>query len=210
MAIDFSELQDIDISDLSTWPQWFKVAMTFVVFFALIYAGYHFIVSAQLKELRQLEQQEKSLRQVFLDRKAKAINLPLYRQQLEEIERNFAIMVDQLPDKTEVPQLLIDITQAGLSRGLEFLRFKPNNTREGDFYETLPINLTVRGTYHQMGNFVSDLAALPRIVTMGNVIINGEPSGILNVRAVIRTYRYQDEFEIRGGDSDARVRKVRD
>ena len=210
MAINLSDLQDIDFTDIGTWPQWFKVAMTFVVFCGLVFAGYNFVVSDQIDELKKLQRQESQLRKVFLDRKAKAINLPLYREQLDEIERNFEIMLGQLPDKTEVPQLLIDITQAGLSRGLEFLRFEPKPTREGDFYVTLPINLTVRGGYHQLGGFVSDLAALPRIVSMGNISMEGKPSGILDVRAVIMTYRYQDEF----GDADSkekreRVRKVR-
>ena len=211
MAIDFSELQDVDLTDLTTWPEWFKVAMTFVVFLALLYGGYHFLIGEQLRELNKLQVQEETLKKTFLDRKAKAINLPLYREQMIEIQRDFMVLIDQLPDKSEVPELLVDITQAGLSRGLEFLRFKPEATRDGDFYVTLPISLSVKGSFHQLGLFISDLATLPRIVTLGNLTVNGEPSGILNVSAEIKTYRYQDEFnDLKDTSENKRVRKVRE
>lgn len=210
MAIDLSELQDIDIADLSTWPQWFKGFMVLLVFGGILYAGYHFLVSVQIEELDQLEREEGNLRKVFLDRKGKAINLPVYREQLAQMEESFGILVNQLPDKTEVPQLLIDITQAGLARGLDFSLFKPQRERVGDFYATLPIDLRVSGTYHQFGQFVSDLSALPRIVTVGNLGMSGRPDGQLNVSAVIMTYRYLDETEAAPTRNDQPVRTVRD
>ncbi len=210
MAINLSDLQDIDIADLSTWPQWFKSFAVLLVFGGILYAGYHFLVSVQLEELDRLEREEGNLRNVFLDRKGKAINLPVYREQLAEMEESFGILVNQLPDKTEVPQLLIDITQAGLARGLDFSLFKPQRERVGDFYATLPIDLRVSGTYHQFGQFVSDLSALPRIVTVGNLGMNGEPDGDLRVTAEIKTYRYLDENEATPTRNNQPVRTVRD
>ena len=109
MAISLSDLQDIDVADLSTWPQWFKAFAVAVVFAGILYAGYHFLIDTQIKELARLEAEEQNLRTTFLDRKAKAINLPVYREQMAQMEETFGVLVDQLPDKTEVPQLLIDM-----------------------------------------------------------------------------------------------------
>lgn len=209
MAISLSDLQDIDIADLSTWPQWFKVFGVLAVFAGILYAGYHFVVSTQIGELETLQREEQNLRTVFLDRKGKAINLPVYREQMERMEQTFGILVDQLPDRTEVPQLLVDITQAGLARGLEFSLFKPQREQVGDFYAILPIDLEVRGTYHEFGQFVSDIAALPRIVTLGNLNMQGQPNGNLAVSAVIKTYRYLDEDEASPAADDEPVRTTR-
>lgn len=209
MAISLSDLQDIDIADLSTWPQWFKTVAVFVVFGGILYAGYHYVISTQIEELDRLEREEQNLRKTFLDRKGKAINLPVYREQMEKMQETFGVLVDQLPDKTEVPQLLIDVTQAGLARGLEFRLFKPQNEQVGDFYATLPIDLQVRGTYHQFGQFVSDLSALPRIVTLGNLSVQGQPNGSLGVSAVVKTYRYLDEDEAGPTKGSETVRTVR-
>ncbi|KAA3625862.1 MAG: pilus assembly protein PilO [Proteobacteria bacterium] len=207
--MNLSDLQDIDIADLSTWPQWFKVVAVVAVFAGIIYSGHHFVISTQLVELERLEREEGNLRKVFLDRKGKAINLPAYREQMAKMEETFGVLVDQLPDKTEVPQLLIDITQAGLARGLEFSLFKPQNEQVGDFYATLPIDLRVRGNYHQFGQFVSDLSALPRIVTLGNLSVEGQGNGSLNVGAVVKTYRYLDEEEATPTKATKTVRTVR-
>ncbi|GJL82402.1 MAG: type 4 fimbrial biogenesis protein PilO [marine bacterium B5-7] len=209
MAIDLSELRDIDIADIGSWPQWLKTIAVFAVFCGIVYAGYHFIVREQVEDLTRLETEEKNLRNVFLDRKAKAINLPVYREQMVEMEEMFGIMVDQLPDETEVPQLLDDITQAGLARGLELSRFKPLREQLGDFYSTLPFDLQVGGSYHQFGQFISDLAGLPRIVTMGNITMVGSPDGTLKVNAVVKTYRYLDDDEAGAAGDDAPVRTVR-
>src|SRR5690606_8953413 len=190
MAFNLSELQDIDIGDLDTWPQWFKTFCVILVFGGILYAGYHFLISVQLDELDRLEREEANLRNTFLDRKGKAINLPVYREQLAEMAEAFGVMVNQLPDSTEVPQLLIDLAQAGLARGLAFSLRSPQREQNGDSDATLPIDLVVRGGYHQSGPFASDLAALPRIVTVGNLTIQGQPNGQLNVNAVVKPYRY--------------------
>jgi type IV pilus assembly protein PilO len=210
MAFSLSDLQDIDIADLSTWPQWFKTIAVAAVFGGILYAGYHFLIKTQISELDRLEVEEQNLRKTFLDRKAKAINLPVYREQMAQMEETFGVLVDQLPDKTEVPQLLIDITQAGLARGLEFSLFKPQREQVGDFYATLPIDLVVQGNFHQFGLFISDLSALPRIVTLGNLGIQGQPTGELNVTAVVKTYRYLDEEETAPTAGEPPVRTVRE
>ncbi len=209
MAINLSDLQEMDVADLSTWPQWFKAFVVMLVFGGILWAGYKFLVSTQIDELERLEREETNLRATFLDRKGKAINLPVYREQLTIMEESFGVLVDQLPDRTEVPQLLIDITQAGLARGLEFSLFKPQREQVGDFYATLPIDLSVRGTYHQFSQFVSDLAALPRIVTLGNLSMSGQPNGQLSVSAVVKTYRYLDEPDAAASRNGKPVRTVR-
>ena len=191
MAI--ADLRDIDINDIPSWPTWVKIAAVLTISVGILFAGYWFIVSDQIKDLEAAKKQEQKLRQTFLEKKALAINLEAYRQQIEEIKETFGVMLRQLPDKTEVPELLIDITQAGLGRGLQFELFKPRNRRIAEFYAELPIDVKVSGTYHQLGNFVSDLAALPRIVTIGDISLKPEGSGRLVMSAVTKTYHYLDE-----------------
>ena len=195
MAI--SDLRDIDINDIPSWPTWIKISATALIGIGILFAGYWFIVADQIAVLENAKKEEQKLRQTFLEKKALAINLEAYRQQIEEIKETFGVMLKQLPDKTEVPELLIDITQAGLGRGLQFELFKPQNRRIADFYAELPINISVSGTYHQLGNFVSDVAALPRIVTIGDIILKPlEKSDRLVMTAVTKTYHYLDEETI--------------
>ncbi len=191
------DLRDVDLNDISSWPLWLKISGTLLLCVAILFAGYWFIVKGQIEQLEKAEQREQQLRRTFLDKKALAINLEAYRQQLKEIEENFGVMLKQLPNKTEVPELLIDITQAGLGRGLQFVLFKPDRRRVADFYAELPINLTVNGTYHQLGEFVSDLAALPRIVTIGDITLAPiKDSDLLSMSAITKTYHYLDEEQI--------------
>ena len=195
MAI--SDLRDIDINDIPSWPTWIKISATALIGIAILFAGYWFIIADQIAALEKAQKEEQKLRQTFMEKKALAINLEAYRQQIEEIKETFGVMLKQLPDKTEVPELLIDITQAGLGRGLQFELFKPQNRRIADFYAELPINVSVSGTYHQLGNFVSDVAALPRIVTIGDIVLKPlEKSDRLVMTAVTKTYHYLDEETI--------------
>jgi type IV pilus assembly protein PilO len=188
-----SDLRDIDINDIPSWPTWVKMSATVILAGAILFAGYYFIVQHQIDDHDRAKNEEMRLRTQFADKKALAINLEAYRAQLEEIKDTFGIMLQQLPDKTQVPELLIDITQAGLGRGLLFEVFKPQNRRVADFYAELPINVQVVGTYHELGNFISDLAALPRIVTIGNLVIKPAGGGKLRMTAVTKTYHYLDE-----------------
>jgi type IV pilus assembly protein PilO len=209
MAINLSDLQDVDIADLSTWPDWFKGFMVSFIFLGLLYVGYHFIVSGQLDDIDKLKRQESELKVTFLDRKAEAINLQAYRDQMQQMQTSFGVLVDQLPDKNEVPQLLIDITQAGLSQGLKFRTFKPKGEQADGFYATLPIDLEVQGDYHQFGVFVSELAALPRIVTIGNLTLIGSEDGELSVKALVKTYRYLEDEELSSVKPNKKTRTIR-
>ena len=194
MAI--ADLRDIDFNDIPSWPIWIKIAATLLISVGILFAGYWFIVSDQIKTLESVKKEEQKLRTTYLEKKALAINLEAYRQQIEEIKETFGVMLRQLPDKTEVPELLIDITQAGLGRGLQFELFKPQNRRLAEFYAELPIDVKVSGSYHQLGNFVSDLAALPRIVTIGDIKLQPGESNRLIMSAVTKTYHYLDEETI--------------
>src|SRR3990172_4457565 len=129
-----------------------------------------------------------------MKKKALAINLPAYKEQMEEMEQTFGSLLRQLPNTTEVPDLLVDITQAGLGRGLEFNLFRPEKEQPRDFYAEMPISVEVRGTYHELAQFISDVAALPRIVTFGDITISSSgKDSKLTMSAKPRTYRYLDE-----------------
>ena len=194
--MDLSELQDIDIADFSTWPHWFRWIIIFLLGVAILYGGYHFFIEPEQQTLAKMERQEKQLRESFLIKKEQVVNLPAYREQMVEIQDRFGVVLKQLPNKTEVPALLIDISQAGLSRGLVFNQFKPSNPKTEEFYITLPISVKVSGTYHQLAEFISDLAALPRIVTVGDMVISGggkKNSTELSMTAQVFTYQYLEE-----------------
>src|SRR5205085_6725136 len=142
------------------------------------------------------QQEEGKLREAYTTKKAKAINYDLYRQQLAEIEQAFGALLKQLPNKAEMDALLTDINQAGLGRGLQFELFKPAaQERVADFYAELPISIRITGNYHDMGAFASDIAQLPRIVTLNDVSITND-KGVLAMDAVAKTYRYLDEDEV--------------
>ncbi|MGB5708098.1 MAG: type 4a pilus biogenesis protein PilO [Arenicellales bacterium] len=193
--MQLSDLQDVDIADFSTWPHWFRWVIIFLVGAALLYSGYHFLIEPEQQALAKMERTEKQLRESFLIKKEQVVNLPAYREQMVEIQDRFGVVLKQLPNKTEVPALLIDISQAGLSRGLVFNQFKPGNPRTEEFYVTLPISVKVSGTYHQLAEFISDLAALPRIVTVGDMVIQGgkNKSTALSMTAQVFTYQYLEE-----------------
>jgi type IV pilus assembly protein PilO len=163
---------------------------------AILFAGYYYIIKDQIEELERFERKELSLKKTYLDKKELAINLPAYRAQMVEIKEKFGFLLQQLPNKTEVPELLIDITQAGLGEGLKFNLFDPGGRRVRDFYAELPIKINVSGSFHQFGMFISEVAALSRIVTVNNLTIKGTKGKGLTMSAVAKTYNYLDEDEI--------------
>ena len=189
-----AELQNLDFSDVSGWPLAAKAAAVIAICIAVLAAGFWFDTKNQLAELDKLVAQEPELKKTFETKQHKAANLDEYKAQLEEMERSFGAMLRQLPGKTEVAELLVDISQAGLANGLQFELFKPQNEKPAEFYAELPITIRVTGTYHEFGNFVSDVAALPRIVTLHDFSIT--PSGdklVMDVTA--KTYRYLESDE---------------
>lgn len=195
MTLD--DLQNIDLNNISSWPLPIKIGGIALVGILIIVAGFWFIIRGELDDLAQRQDQEISLKETYSTKAGLAINLTAYKTQMEEMRQTFGSLLRQLPDTTEVPDLLIDITQAGLGQGLEFVLFKPEKERPKEFYAELPISIKVSGSYHELANFVSDVAALPRIVTFGDIIIEGDKkSSKLLMAAKAKTYRYLDELEI--------------
>jgi type IV pilus assembly protein PilO len=196
------ELRSLDTSDPGRWPLPIRVGAVALVFGAAVAFGiWMFVIQQELPFLRDAERQEIDLRAQFEDRQRKAANFDAYRLQLAEIERDFGAMLRQLPGKTEVPSLLVDISQTGLGAGLEEQTFTPTGEIQKDFYAELPIRLRYTGSYHELGNFVSGIAALPRIVTLHDISI--KPVNVTNpdeltLDVTAKTYRYLDE-EATGG-----------
>ena len=202
----FEELQSLDPRDPGRWPLPVRagaVVFAFVLLSAILF--YFLVWSNQSPELQQRQDEEQKLRQEFHEKHAKAVNLELYKQQLKDIERSFGALLRQLPGKTEVPNLLVDISQTGLSAGLEEKLFEPQPEVKKDFYAELPIKIRLTGSYHQFGQFVSGIAALPRIVTLHDIDIqsaNKDAYDQLSLELTAKTYRYLDEDEIAAGESD--------
>ncbi len=193
-----SDLNNLDINNIGGWPLPIKLVVVLLLVAAIGGAGYYFDTQHMIAELKKTEAQETQLRQTFEAKWKKVANLDAFRAQLEEMNKSFGAMLRQLPDKTEVADLLVDISQTGLANGLEFQLFKPGGEGRRGFYAELPIQLQVTGTYHQFGAFVSGIAALPRIVTIHDVEIkptSGGASGekMLSMSAVAKTYRYLEE-----------------
>lgn len=194
MTLD--DLKNIDINDIAGWPTPIKVVGIALIAVLLLGLGYYFLIADELVTYENEQKKELTLKETYLSKKALAINLPAYKQQMEEMQQTFGTLLRQLPNKTEVPNLLVDITQAGLGRGLNFVLFKPEKEKPLEFYAELPINIKVTGSYHQLALFVSDLAALPRIVTVGNIEISADKKSGLLMSAVARTFRYLEPEEI--------------
>jgi len=191
------DLNTINWNDSGSWPMPLKVVAIAAAFMALLAGGYYFDTQAQLDELAAIEAKEQELKDDFVRKQNKAVNLPLYKQQMEEMEKSFGAMLRQLPSRTQVAELLADVSQTGLANGLEFQLFKPKDEVPAEFYAELPIQIRVTGGYHEFGEFVSDVAALPRIVTVQDIAIRpaGDKGSELVMEAVAKTYRYLDESE---------------
>lgn len=191
------ELRSLDTNDPGRWPLPFRIGAVALVFAGVVAAGiWYFVVQEEMPKLERAQRDERDLRTQFEDRQRKAANFDAYRAQLAEIERDFGAMLRQLPGKTEVPSLLVDISQTGVGAGLEERLFQPTGEIQKDFYAELPIRLRYTGSYHELGNFVSGIAALPRIVTLHDISIrpvseNSYDELTLDVTA--KTYRYLDE-----------------
>jgi type IV pilus assembly protein PilO len=191
MTLD--DLKNIDINNLGSWPVPIKIGGILVVCAIVLFAGFWFLIQGELEQYSEAQLKEEGLRETYMNKKALAINLPAYKEQMEEMEQTFGSLLRQLPNTTEVPDLLVDITQAGLGRGLEFALFRPEKELPKDFYAVMPISVEVRGTYHELAQFVSDVAALPRIVTFGDISISAGKDNKLTMSAKAKTYRYMEE-----------------
>jgi type IV pilus assembly protein PilO len=206
------ELRSLDPRDPGRWPFVIRVgavALAFVLVTGLLI--YYFVWSEQRPELQQREAEEQTLRNEFKNKHAKAVNLEVYKQQLKDIERSFGALLRQLPGKTEVPSLLIDISQTGLAAGLQEKLFQPEAEVKKDFYAEKPIKIRLTGSYHQFGEFVSGIAALPRIVTLDDIAIkpdNKDAYDALSMDLTAKTYRYLDEDEIAAGEAEKKKGNV--
>jgi type IV pilus assembly protein PilO len=167
------ELRSLDSNDPGRWPLPFRVAAVVLVLIAVTALGiWQFVYKTQIPELERAEQQERELFNSFRDKQQLAANFEAYSNQLAEIERDFGMMLRQLPGRTEVESLLVDISQTALGAGLEEKTFTPQGEVPRDFYAELPITLRYTGSYHEIGEFVSNVARLPRIVTLHNIRIS--------------------------------------
>lgn len=193
--MDLSSITELDFNESGEWPTPIKIVAAILICLLVWAGGYYFILKDKQAELTKLEQKELELKQIFEIKQAKAVNLEAYKEQLAEMRVMFSSMLEQLPKKSEVPDLLVDITRTGLINGLEFELFKPEGERPVDFYAELPIQMTVTGTYHQFGEFVSGVAALPRIVTLHDISMGpmNQATGKMTMNITAKTYRYFDD-----------------
>lgn len=201
MNLSEIKLEDLDINDLKkigTAPLPIKIAIIITLCIALAVAGYFLDTTKQKVELEKAAAEEKTLRNIFSEKQAKAANLEAYKQQLDEMRTSFGTLLRQLPNETEIETLLTDISQTGISTGLEIDYFKPEGLRPKEFYSEYPIKLKVTGHYHEFAEFISGVAALPRIVTVQNIsIAPSDPAGgtKLTMELTAITYQYLDESE---------------
>ncbi len=191
------QFKDLDMSDVGSWPIAPRIASLLFLLLFLLIMGWSLDWRNQLDELSSKQQQEKTLKQEFLDKKRQSVNLEEYRKQLNEIDRSFGALLKQLPNKEGMETLLIDINQAGLGRGLQFDLFRPGKEVVKDFYAELPIQLRISGNYHDLGQFAGDLSRLSRIVTLGELSLSTGSAGAgLVLDSVATTYRYLETEEI--------------
>jgi type IV pilus assembly protein PilO len=191
------ELQSLDANDVGRWPLPFRIAVIVLVFIIASGLGiYFFIVKDKAPLLERAQAEEQELRTTFENKQRKAANYDAYKAQLAQIEQSFGTMLRQLPGETEIPNLIVDISQTGLAAGLQEKLFVPQAEIPKDFYAEKPIKIRLTGGYHEIGNFVSGIAALPRIVTLHDINIVPEGQGTydeLSMEVTAQTYRYIDE-----------------
>ncbi len=199
--IDFQQVLDdfrhMNPNDPGSWHLITKVSVLAGLFLVILLAVWWFVWNDQLTELDNNQREEEPLKQQYLDTQRQAVNLELYTQQLADIDRSFGALLKQLPNKSEIEALLIEVNQAGLGRGLQFELFRPAQEQIKDFYAELPIAVKINGTYHDFGAFAADITKLPRIVTLNNISISPlMDGGVLTMDATTKTFRYLDEEEI--------------
>jgi type IV pilus assembly protein PilO len=193
--VNVSDLNNLDFNNIGSWPMAAKGLAIAVICAAVLFAGYWFDTKEQMQMLEQQQAKENELKQTFEKKQADAANLEAYKEQMAEMEKRFGALLLKLPSKTEIAELLVDVSRVGLDAGLEFELFKPGNEVPRDFYAEFPINLRVKGSYHELGNFVSGVAALPRIVTIHDLSMKKDKEGELTMTATANTYRYLDKSE---------------
>ncbi|MBK7955231.1 MAG: type 4a pilus biogenesis protein PilO [Candidatus Accumulibacter sp.] len=213
-TIDFKALvrdfQGLNPRDVGAWPLLPRVTVLVGLLLVILFAGWWFLWAEQLESLDSKQQAEVRLRDEFVVKKKQAVNLDLYIQRLDEIDRSFGALLKQLPNKSEVESLLVEINQAGMGRGLQFDLFRPGAEQIKDFYAELPISVRLTGSYHDFGAFAGDIGKLSRIVTLNNILITANPQskdGTLVMDAITKTFRYLDEEELAAKKKAAQAAK---
>lgn len=191
------DLQQLDINDIGRWPFPFRAALIVILFVIVVGAGFYMtIIQDKAPILDRVKAEEANLWITFENKQKKAANYDAYKTQLEQMEQSFGTMLRQLPGETEIPSLIVDISQTGLAAGLQEKLFEPQPEIQRDFYAEKPIKIRLSGGYHEIANFVSGIAALPRIVTLHNINITPEAKDSYNelsIEVTAQTYRYLEE-----------------
>ncbi|AUN93581.1 type IV pilus inner membrane component PilO [Pseudazoarcus pumilus] len=190
------DFRGLDPNDPGVWPTGPRIAIFIALLVGTVAAAWYFDWRDQAELLERRQTEEVQLRADWANKKRQAVNLEAFKRQLEETDRQFGALLRQLPNKAEMDQLLADINQAGLGRGLLFELFRPGGENVKDFYAEMPIDISIVGSYHDLGEFVADVARMPRIVTLGNISIDRLGEERLRFRARAVTYRYLDEEEL--------------
>ncbi|MBW8458351.1 MAG: type 4a pilus biogenesis protein PilO [Thiobacillus sp.] len=190
------DLNKLDLKTLADWPLPTKLVALALLSVALVIAGWWFDWRGGMETLEVAKQKETELRSVFTTKKNQAINLEAYTKQLADIEQAFGALLKQLPNKQEMDALITDVNQAGLGRGLQFDLFRPDAETISEFYAETPIRVKVTGGYHDVAAFVSDVSKLSRIVTLQDIAMEPAKDGVLNMDAIVKTYRYLDDEEV--------------
>lgn len=192
--MNWSELKNLDFSEVGEWPAAAKGLVILFLWGLMAGGWYYYDIQHQYAALDRVEREEVGLRKTFEERQSRVVNLDEYKRQLDDMRQALGAMLRQLPDKTEIAGLLIDVSQSGLAAGLEFELFQPEAEIPKEFYAEKPIRIRVIGTYHEFGEFISGVAAMPRIVTVHDVkILPRKEDSLLRMEAVAKTYRYLDE-----------------
>jgi len=208
MAAVLDQFKNLNTRDPGSWPALPKLLLLVGIVVAVLVAAYFLDWQGQLDELEAGRRQEETLKQAYVDKKRQAVNLDLLRAQLREIETSFGALLKQLPNKSQMEALLVDINQAGLGRGLQFELFRPApQETQRDFYAELPITVKLTGNYHDMGAFASDIGQLPRIVTLNDMTLSVGKDGMLTLDTTAKTFRYLDDAEIQAQRRAAQASK---
>lgn len=205
MTLD--DIKRLDPKKIGSWPAVPKLAVLLMVLLVVLAMAYWFDWKGQVEHIDAEKAKEEQLKTTFVDKKKQALDLPAYRKQLEDIEKQFGALLRQLPGKSEMDALLTDINQAGLGRGLQFELFKPATEETvRDFYAELPITIKISGSYHDIGAFASDIGKLSRIVTLNDIALSGGKDTLI-MDATAKTFRYLDDDEIAAQRKSAKDKK---
>jgi len=191
------QFKNLNPKDPGAWPALPKAMLLVGLLVGIVVLGYFLDWQEQMESLDAGRQQEVKLKDEYVGKAQQAINLDLYRQQLREIDSSFGALLRQLPNRSQMDALLVDINQAGLGRGLQFELFKPAPAEtKREFYAELPVTLKLQGSYHDMGQFASDIGQLSRIVTLNDIGLTANKDGTLSMDVTAKTFRYLDEDEV--------------